>query len=68
MLAIKILSKSDIPHVMQLSDTIFEPFLQGLDADEDKQIWFKNYEQNGLLLGAYVDNTLAGLIFFYEKD
>lgn len=68
MIDIKILSQSDLPQVMQLCAKIFNPLLQGLDKNEDKGIWSKNYEQGGLLLGAFVEKQLVGFIFFYEKN
>jgi ribosomal protein S18 acetylase RimI-like enzyme len=62
------LTEKDIPQVIALSTKIFDPILQGLDKNEDKKIWWGNYEKNGLLLGEYREEKLVGFAFFYEKE
>lgn len=68
MIEIKHLAEIDIPEVIVLYKRIFDPILEGLNKDEDKNIWWESYRQQGLLLGAFTDDVLIGFIFFFEKE
>lgn len=68
MIEIKTLSEKDIPQVVQLSAAIFTPIVQQLGNDEKPELWQEQLRQNGLLLGAYIDDQLAGYAFFFEKE
>lgn len=68
MIEIKRLSEKDIPQVVQLSASIFTPIVKQLGNDEKPELWQEQLRQNGLLLGAFVEDHLAGYAFFFEKD
>lgn len=68
MIEIKTLSEKNIPQVMQLSAQIFTPIVKQLGNDEKPELWHEQLRLNGLLLGAYVDDQLAGYTFFFEKE
>lgn len=68
MIEIKKLSEKDIPQVILLSLNIFNPPEGGKDYYHFKDRWIEYFRQNGLLFGAYVDEELAGYVFFYDRD
>jgi ribosomal protein S18 acetylase RimI-like enzyme len=68
MLDVKELSENDIPQVLLLSQQIFNPPEAESDYHHLLSVWQEHYKNDGLILGAYLNEELSGFVCFYEKE
>lgn len=68
MVEIKELNKKDIPKVIELSLTIFKPKDGRNNSYHDPQEWRDYLDNNGMLLGAFVNKELVGYLLARRED
>ena len=68
MIRMKRLGEADFLKVISLSLSIFKPEKGKEDPYHQLKKWKKNFKKEGLLIGAFVNDELAGYLFCYEKD
>jgi ribosomal protein S18 acetylase RimI-like enzyme len=65
---IKQLYETDFAEVIDLSLSIFKPKAGKNDRYHNINNWKEYFRQKGILLGAFVNNKLAGYLFCYERE
>lgn len=67
---IKVLGESNIPEVVNLGLKIFSPIAGEKDSKKthNRKEYLRKLSENGLLLGAYVNNKIVGYALAYKKN
>jgi len=68
MIEIKQLNEENFPKVIKLSLSIFKPKAGKQDRFHNIQRWKKYFKQEGILLGAFINEELAGYLFCYQRE
>jgi len=68
MMEIKQLNEKDFPEVIKLSLSIFKPKAGKQDRFHNIQTWRRYFKQKGVLLGAFINEELAGYLFCYKRE
>jgi ribosomal protein S18 acetylase RimI-like enzyme len=54
--------------IFALSLDIFNPPSPREDYLHKNSVWKKHFKDNGILIGAFVEDQLAGYVFFYDRE